>query len=40
VIVDAKPLPVTGAYGRSIIGIIEAAYRSNRSRREESIADG
>jgi len=32
------PVPVTGDYGRKIIAIIEAAYRSNESRREERLA--
>ena len=38
-IVDGKPVPVTGAYGRKIIAIIEAAYASDKSRREETIAN-
>ena len=37
-IVDGKPVPVDGDYGRKIIGIIEAAYASNKSRREEPVA--
>ena len=37
-IVDDKPIPVTGSYGRQIIGIIEAAYASDKSRREEPVA--
>lgn len=39
-IVDNKPVPVTGAYGRKIIGIIEAAFASDKSRREETIGVG
>ncbi|WP_192257719.1 Gfo/Idh/MocA family protein [Mesorhizobium silamurunense] len=38
-IVENKPVPVTGAYGRKLIGIIEAACASDKSRREETIAD-
>lgn len=38
-IVEETPVPVTGAYGREIIAIIEAAYASNETRREEAIAD-
>jgi predicted dehydrogenase len=38
-IVDDKPVAVTGAYGRKIIGIIEAAYASDKSRREETIGN-
>jgi phthalate 4,5-cis-dihydrodiol dehydrogenase len=33
-----KPVPVSGAYGRKIIGIIEAANASNETRREHEIA--
>ncbi|RWA79134.1 Gfo/Idh/MocA family oxidoreductase [Mesorhizobium sp.] len=36
-ILDDAPVPVTGDYGRNIIAIIEAAYRSNESRREEEL---
>ncbi|CCV08545.1 Oxidoreductase [Mesorhizobium metallidurans STM 2683] len=38
-IVRDKPVPVTGAYGRKLIGIIEAAFASDKSRREETIAN-
>ncbi|RWK43457.1 Gfo/Idh/MocA family oxidoreductase [Mesorhizobium sp.] len=37
-IADDKPVPVDGAYGRKIIGIIEAAFASNETRREHEIA--
>jgi phthalate 4,5-cis-dihydrodiol dehydrogenase len=39
-ITDGKPVPVTIAHGRGIIAVIEAAYASDQSRREESIAHG
>jgi phthalate 4,5-cis-dihydrodiol dehydrogenase len=32
---NGAPVPVTGAYGRKVIAVIEAAYRANESRREE-----
>ncbi|RUU47400.1 Gfo/Idh/MocA family oxidoreductase [Mesorhizobium sp. M6A.T.Ca.TU.002.02.2.1] len=37
-IADDKPVPVGGGYGRKIIGIIEAAFASNETRREHEIA--
>jgi len=33
------PIEVTGAYGRTIIAVIEAAYAANTSRKEEKLAD-
>lgn len=36
---DGTPIQVTGAYGRSIIAVIEAAYASNASRQEEKLAN-
>ncbi|RWD38587.1 MAG: Gfo/Idh/MocA family oxidoreductase [Mesorhizobium sp.] len=38
-IADDRPVPVDSAYGRKIIGIIEAAFASNETRREHEIAD-
>jgi phthalate 4,5-cis-dihydrodiol dehydrogenase len=37
-IADDKPVPVSGTYGRKIIGTIEAAFASNETRREHEIA--
>ncbi|TIM90434.1 Gfo/Idh/MocA family oxidoreductase [Mesorhizobium sp.] len=37
-IADDSSVPISGAYGRKIIGIIEAAFASNETRREHEIA--
>jgi len=36
-VADGGPVPVSGDYGRRIIGIIEAAHASDASRREEPV---